>query len=232
MKMRKFLLLFVVMASLPGCYLFKKQTTYYGISTDAKNIVFVMDISGSMEGKNEGGLAGRATAAAANAGANVVERTVGGRLGNLAGSQIRKQTTKLGSAKRELIPTIKGLTESTQFSVLIFEDKVKSWRTAPVTASTTNKNLAAVYIDAVQSGGGTSAKAALEQAFRIGGIDAIFFVTDGQPTDASAQEILNLAASKNRSKKVVINCIGIGDDQDEQFLRQLAAANNGQYFKK
>jgi uncharacterized protein YegL len=229
--MRKLLFLLVVF-SFSGCYMFQKQKTFYGMSTDAKNIVFVIDLSGSMEGKSEGGVQGRATAAAANAGANVIERTVGGTVGRVAGSQLRSQTTKLGAAKRELIPTLKGLPETSKFTLLTFDDQVKTMPGGPMTASSTNKNVASLFVDRLSSGGSTSAKAALEAAFRIANIDAIFFLSDGQPTDASADEILRLVTTRNRTKRVVVNTVGLGEDQDENFMRTLASQNGGQYFKK
>ena len=39
-----------------GCYLFQKSDSFYGLQTAGQRIVFVVDTSGSMEGKNEGSL--------------------------------------------------------------------------------------------------------------------------------------------------------------------------------
>ena len=49
---------------LGGCYLFQSSETFYGLKTAGQRIVFVVDISGSMEGKNEGTIQDRVTGAA------------------------------------------------------------------------------------------------------------------------------------------------------------------------
>ena len=93
-----------------GCYTLKKQTEYYGVPTNQyKNIVFVLDISGSMEGVNEPSVAGHNVSAVASRGSRVVSNTLGnGMVARFAGQQLRRESTKLGAARRELIPAIKG----------------------------------------------------------------------------------------------------------------------------
>ena len=48
-------------ASSSGCYLFQSSEPFYGLKTSGQKVVFVVDISGSMEGKNEGSLQDRVT---------------------------------------------------------------------------------------------------------------------------------------------------------------------------
>jgi molecular chaperone DnaK len=55
--------------------------------------------------------------------------------------------------------------------------------------------------------------------------------TDGEPTDASKESILNYAALlKNRGIRIIV--IGIGDDIDVNFLRRLATSANDYHFAK
>ncbi|MEE4359678.1 MAG: hypothetical protein V2I97_24615 [Desulfococcaceae bacterium] len=49
-----------------------------------------------MEGKDEGSLENQVT-----------QKAVGGKLGSMLSGQFRQESTKLGSAKRELIPAIR-----------------------------------------------------------------------------------------------------------------------------
>jgi len=58
----------------------------------------------------------------------------------------------------------------------------------------------------------------------------IILVTDGKPTDAHPNEIVQEA----EMREVKISCLGIGEgyyDFDEQFLKQLAAVTGGEYGK-
>jgi hypothetical protein len=63
-------------------------------------------------------------------------------------------------------------------------------------------------------------------------VNVIFFVSDGQPTDAGANEILARVRELNGTRKIVVSTVGLGGDQDEKFLAALAAENGGKYVKK
>ncbi len=215
-----------------GCYTFKKQEDYYGISTRDKNVVFVLDISGSMENINEPSIEGHIINTAVNQSASAVNKALGGgALGSLAAKQLQQESTKLGAAKRELIPTLKGLDAHATFSIITFESAVKSWRSTPVEAVDGNKTNAVLFVNGLKAGGATSAKAALKTALAIAGADVIFFLTDGQPTDSRPEDILKMVSAANPDRKVTIHTIGVGQDQDETFLRELAAQNKGQYYR-
>ena len=204
-----------------GCYLLKKQTEYYGVATGQyKNIVFILDTSGSMEGINEPSVAGHIIVSSiTNRGQRVMTHALGnGMVARLAGAQLRKESTKLGAARRELIPAIKGLAVSSQFSLLTFETTVHKWKGLPIIASDENKNKAVIHLNTfVKAHGATAAKAALLEAFKIADIDAIFFLSDGQPTDAVADDILKEIVTLNVQKKIHIHTIGLGADKDALF---------------
>ena len=215
-----------------GCYLFQSSESYYGIQTAGKGVVFLLDVSGSMEGKNEGSLTDQATGAAVEAGGDAVGGAIGGGLGGIVSSQTKAEATKLGGAKRELIPAIKGLSDSSSFTVLTFGDGVGGWKTSLVSASDVNKTAAIAWLKNLSSSGSTPAMQGLEEAFSVPGKEVVFFVSDGQPTDASSNDILTRVASLNQSKNIIIHTIGLGGDQDENFLRSLAEQNGGTYVRK
>ncbi len=236
---------FVILLS--GCHLTKKSIDYYGVeTTSTKKIVYVIDISGSMENKAETDLQGNLVAAVTDRTADVVGNFVGGPIGNILKQQTKDQLTKLGKIKKELIPSIRGLSEDSYFTIIIFEDKVKIWRKTPVKANSTNKNLAAAYITNLESGGATNISDALEKAFDLAGagahdesaalgVETIFLLSDGSPTAGKTKktdQIINQTDQWNSAKRIKIHTIGLGDDCDKEFMAELADKNNGEFIDR
>lgn len=217
---------------LGGCYAIQRSADYYGVHTAGQDVVFLLDISGSMEGKQEGTLRDQAEGAAADAAGDVVERTVGGAVGRTLGGQVRGEATKLGAAKRELIPAIRGLEETSQFALVTFGDGVDTWHQDLVGAASTTRNTTIVRVNGLSADGGTPMLAALERAFQYQGVTTIFLMTDGQPTDSSADEIRERVRQLNGNDQIVLHTVGLGPDQDGAFLGALAQENGGQYVKK
>ena len=79
----------------PSCYLLKKSSDYYGVDLNEKRYVFLIDISGSMEGKIEKDAKGKVIGMATNNVANAIGNQIGGELGGLVSEQIKKSLTKL-----------------------------------------------------------------------------------------------------------------------------------------
>src|SRR5919206_3974767 len=116
----KVALALLLVGSTSGCYLFQSSETFYGLKTAGQKVVFVVDISGSMEGKNEGTIQDRVTGMAVQASGNAIGNAIGGTVGAFVGQQTTSEVTKLGGAKRELIPAIQGLPDTTSFSIITF----------------------------------------------------------------------------------------------------------------
>ena len=85
----------------------------------------------------------------------------------------------------------------------------------------------------------TAAGAALDFAFEMAGpgafdknyksgVDTIFFLSDGAPTDRSAEEILEQLRHRNRLRKIKIHVVAILN-HSVRFLRLLAEQNGGVY---
>jgi hypothetical protein len=225
-------LLFATLAAAPGCYLFQKSETFYGLQTAGQRIVFVVDISGSMEGKNEGSLQDQATGMAVQAGGNAMGNFIGGSVGSFVGAQTASEATKLGGAKRELIPAIQGLPAGSSFAVVTFGRDVKPWILGMAEVNAKNQNIATALIKQLEANGDTPARHALEEAFNFRDATMVLFVSDGRPTDGSARDILARVRALNNGRRVIVSAIGLGGDQDEAFLGALAQENGGQYVKK
>lgn len=62
--------------------------------------------------------------------------------------------------------------------------------------------------------------------------DTIFFLTDGKPTAGKLtdpEKILEVVRAWNQRAKLTIHCVGIGKDHDADFLRALAKIGDGEY---
>lgn len=224
--------LVLIVALFGGCYAVQKSTDYYGVHTTRQNVVFLLDVSGSMEGKQEGTLQDRAEGEAAERAGRAVEQTIGGAVGRAIGGQVRGEATKLGAAKRELIPAIRGLADSSLFALVTFGDGIDPWFDDLVLATATAKNTTAVRVNSLSANGQTPMLAALERGFQYRGATTIFLMTDGQPTDSSADQIRERVRQLNAGGQIVLHTVGLGSDQDEAFLSALAQENGGQYVKR
>jgi hypothetical protein len=232
MSRRLLLPLLLLLVAVGGCYTVQRSSSYYGLATGADALVFVVDISGSMEGRQEGTLTDQVRGEAAERAGAAVARGIGGAVGRVAGRQVRRESTKLGGAKRELIPALRGLPATAQFGLLTFGQRVNAWRPDLVPASAGNTNAAALHVNGLSADGSTPMRAALERAFAMRGVRTIILVTDGQPSDGSASSIREMVRSMNRGRGVTLHTVGLGGDQDATFLAALAADNGGRYVRR
>ncbi len=210
-------------------------TSYHGIDTPSRSILFVIDISGSME--NE-----------------VIEkeRFEEGDYPSYA---------RMDIVKTELARTVEGLESYVKFNILSFATELKSWKKTLVTANVLNKSSAADWANRLEplgghskeglaaagltgsadlSSGKTNTYGALAWALGIPeegarrddyevDVDTIFFLSDGRPTHGryvDANDILNAVEEANSLRRVVIHCIAIGDFQ-KSFMERLAEQNGG-----
>jgi HEAT repeat protein len=216
-------------------YKASKQTTYHGIETPSRRIVFVIDVSGSME--------------------NLVvekERFQDGGYPSML---------RIDIVKTELARTIESLEDYVEFNVFAFATAVKPWKSGLVKANVLNKSSAMDWVkrlaaiggaskeDLAQAGltgaanldaGKTNTHGALMAALGVparGGtaadyaveVDTIFFLSDGRPTVGEyvdPTDVLRQVREANALRKVVIHAIAIGEFQKE-FMKQLAEENGG-----
>ncbi len=240
------LLIALAFTTLNSCHYFGKSSEYYGMDVSTKRNVFVIDISGSMEGKVEVDMKGQVVAEATERAADKVGGTIGGKLGSMVSSRSKKELTKLAEVKRELMPVVRGLPEDSYFNIILFENQVKNWKKDLIPATKTNRNLGIVKIENLESGGGTNLYGGLEEAFKMAGagvvdstrllkVESIFFLTDGEPsagTVTNKDAILKKIKELNTLGRVKINVVGLGKDKDAEFLKKLAHQNGGTYIDK
>jgi HEAT repeat protein len=211
-------------------------TQYHGIETPSKRILFIIDVSGSMDEL-------------------VIDRAAFEGRGY-------KNYTKMEIAKGELSRTLEGLGPNVRFNILAFAAEVMPWKKGLVQANVVNRSNALKWVEKLQPIGGTSAQAlssalgggalekgrtntygALTAGFDLAGrgtqdryyeseIDTIFFLSDGRPTAGEyveTDDIVERICEVNRLKKLVLHTIAIGQFQKD-FMRDLAERNGGVFI--
>jgi HEAT repeat protein len=208
---------------------------YHGVATQSRSILFVMDVSGSMEQE-------------------VIEKE---RYRDGGYPSFRR----VDVVKTELARTVERLEPNCRFNVLSFATKVSTWKKDLVVANVLNKSSAATWIERLDALGGTSKEdlaavglfgsselesgktntyGALMAALGVAGrgtkdqhyataIDTIFFLSDGRPSTGDfvdTSDILREVRAANELRKVVIHTIAIGEFEKD-FMRQLAEQNGG-----
>jgi hypothetical protein len=138
------------------------------------------------------------------------------------------------AAKNELLSSLSNLRRSQQFQI-VFYNLDQRWMKAPgktdfqyFPASESNRRLAAQFVAEVQPDGGTQHLPALAMALRLHP-DVLFFLTDaGEPAmkPEEMEQIQTLNGGRTR-----IHCVqfGMNDNAAADFLRRLAAQNNGDF---
>ena len=211
------------------------STSYHGIESPSRRVLFIIDVSGSME-------------------AQVIER-------ERFEDGDYPSMSRIDIVKTELQRTIEGLEPYVELNILAFATKVNSWKKKLVKCNVLNKRSAMDWVGRLEAIGGTSkeglARAGLTGAANLGegktntygvlmkaldiekrgsqdddyevSVDTIFFLSDGRPTVGDLvdpDDILREVKGANELRKVVIHTIALGEFQKE-FMKTLARQNNG-----
>jgi len=220
------------------------SAAFAGISTPSREVVFVIDISGSMED-------------------SVLERDKFREAGH-------SRFTKMDILKKELTAAIGGLGDNVFFNVHAFASNVDSWRKDLVPANALNKRSATEFVKKLKPIGGSAAQerasaglsgsanvaagrtntyAALMAGLGVhdekvalavtrddsieidGNGDTMFFFSDGLPTVGAlvdTDEILDAVRAFNEFRRIAIHAVAIGDFK-KTWMRRLAEQNSGQF---
>lgn len=218
--------------------------TFGGIPTKSRWIVFVIDISFSME-------------------THVIETD---RFRESGRDYVSFE--RLEIVKDELMRTIETLDEKVVFNILAFATDMMWWKKTMVRANVLNRNSAVDFTKKLKPVGGGAAQFKTQAGLKAGNImeksktntygalmaalgvdegeeeeamagrktfknkvDTIFFLTDGEPTAGKVvdmEEIRSAVRRVNKVRQVVIHTIAIGDFR-KNFLKALAEDNGGVY---
>ncbi|HRV82270.1 MAG TPA: HEAT repeat domain-containing protein, partial [Planctomycetota bacterium] len=217
----------------------KGSTAYHGIETPSRSILFIIDVSGSMEDE-----------------VTEKDRFKDGNYPSYS---------RMDITKTELARTIATLEPYVKFNILSFATKVRPWKKDLVPANVLNKSSAKSWIDALEPIGGNSKEELAEVGFGATAaldegktntwevlatalsipvdpsksktktdehevdVDTIFFLSDGRPTTGyyvKTDAILQKLLEANELRKVVIHTIAIGEFQ-KTFMKRLAEETGG-----
>lgn len=218
-----------------------KPNTFAGIPTASTRVLFIIDVSGSMDDL-------------------VVERE------KFQGYENFKKFTVV---KTELLRTIESLTPDTWFDIVAFGTDLHPWKKRLVQANVVNREAAKSWVQRLAplggadqgdlasaglstnlSAGRTNTLKALLYAFGVdpdnppkaaftgserasikNKLDTVYFLSDGRPSVGKlvdTNEILKEVRRYNEVFRIVIHAIAIGEFQKE-FLKDLAEHNGGVY---
>jgi hypothetical protein len=194
----------------------------------AKSIVYVLDLSGSMRGGSGSIAENVGTDVAAKASGSLVGGFFGKRTGRAVEDNVQKLRQKVEKVKLHLIASLNGLPPGSQFNVLLFSNGVQKLAPGMIEATPASVGLVSAFVSQLEASGSTSLGAALSAGLNAGA-QQVMVLTDGLPTDASPHQIMNMVASINAARTMTIWTVGVGHDQDLSFLRDLALANGGAF---
>lgn len=215
---------------------------YYGVKVVSTRIVFILDISGSMEWgaeeaeqKEEQKLKPKFTG---TDGKPADDKLVDEIKKKKEEVDKRKVTKRIEAAKKELINAIYNLDSSVYFTMIFFHSGVVVWKETLIPATAANKLEAIKDIDKQAANGATATFDVLEKAYQLsspggkndkvtmekggyvvaasGGADTIFFVSDGVPTAGKITDrptIINEIKKINETRKIKINVVGVGSSK-------------------
>ncbi|MBL8723122.1 MAG: VWA domain-containing protein [Planctomycetes bacterium] len=201
---------------------------FCGIPVQGTRVLFVLDLSGSM---------------------NFAMKGADG--ANKAGS------TRLDFAKRELLRAMDALAGNAQFNIITFNGNPKpvTWQKDMVPATDKNRERFRKYVNDLRADGGTNLWCALEEALKMKSVvygdryetnmDELFVLSDGAPSVGDVvdpQEILRLVRECNRFSKLRIHTVFISSAEPrerqpapwmsitpERMMELMASQNGGKF---
>ena len=197
----------------------KTAAGFFGIPVQGSNVVFIIDISGSMR-------AGFFPA------------------GDYKPDAADDGLTRLEMAKRELVRAVDALPRDSRFNVVSFATDVRRWKHDLVRAGPNNRRSLVEKVRRMQPAGATNIFGALKSALEIKTltfgarygvqVDEVFLLSDGEPTAGEVVDtktILQLIHETNRYSMVKINTLYMGGGGDSRFMQDLAEQNGGRYVR-
>lgn len=209
---------------------------YYVVPIEDGGVAFLLDVSGSMENRGEQIKAAAESLLRGLAGAiqgTSAERSVIGRavIQQAARTNTTPPTPKMDAARRDLLGALESLRPGTNFTIITFGEHAAEWPAGVRAAGPATISLAREYVATLNAAGGTPMAEALQLGFQSPNVRTLFVVTDGRPNSGGILQFVQRLQEARDGRRVVINTVGIGKDQDGGLLCQLALDNEGIYVR-
>ena len=204
----------------------KATASFYGIVTNSRRVVFIIDISRSME-------------------------TPAGRIPSITGGapnpyDAPRGKSRLAVAKWQLHRAIHELPKEARFNLIVYSESYRVWRPDMSTAKPGEKKKAHAFIDGLNHNGTTNICDSLDRALAMAGVppplpgkdagqlevDTIFLLSDGDPNRGRITDFMELlkdVAARTSAARIVIHTVGIGETAGSTFLEELAVLTGGRY---
>jgi Mg-chelatase subunit ChlD len=206
------------------------RTGLFGLTVTGQRMVFVLDVSGSMDTVDR--VRRRAPQRARTS------------VGASKGRQPEASVSRLERAKKQLVQVIQRLGVGVRFNIVTFSSpqEVVPWREGLIAVSAEAKAEARQYVMGLRAGGVTATDVALETAFARRDADSIYLISDGVPTHLGGTkpgdtEALMVAISRrvrelNLLRDVRVFTLGFPQvARGYEFLAELARENGGRFIK-
>ncbi len=201
----------------------------FGREIECTRVVFVLDVSGSMEtidpdqAPDEEDLASRARGGGASK----------GREGE------KKGLTRLERAQRQLKRVLENLPATYKINIVAYSSRVKIWsanegdrppQLKPLTDA--NRQAAIDFVDGFRADGTTATDMALLRAFDVEGARCIYLLSDGFATHDGqnkipTEEILQIVRGF-KDRHVTVHTLGF-KEADVEMMRAVAETTGGEY---
>lgn len=168
------------------------------------------------------------------------------RSGSMAATDVASggTETRFDLAREEVLRAAASLPPDAGFSVVVFSDTAKRWRSGfALPEESVIKNLRS-YLNRAPVVGGTDIYSALDQAMSIrtprfgrrydSPVDEIFLLSDGLPSSGAVQDphqIRAILRETNKHRRVRINTVFIGAGGGAEFMLDLAKDHDGQFVQ-
>lgn len=142
--------------------------------------------------------------------------------------------TRISEAKRELLAAINALPSDAEFTIIMFNETIRPWRTELIVATDENKAKAHQFVAGLVPAQATNTYEALREAIYLdSSLEAVFLLSDGKPNRGTIRVpamIVQDITERNRFRHLAINTIGISvGGTTLSFMQQLAERNAGEF---
>ena len=179
------------------------RTAFFGIKIESRRLIFIIDVSGSMNELTRGTYVGE------------------------------DGPPRMDVAKRELARVLDELEPGTLFNILAFSDGVGTWIDGDIAQSdSVSRDEAKEFVERLGAGGGTNLYGALDLAFEDPDVDTIYVLSDGEPSLGTVTDqatIREHVALWNENRGIVIHSIAVGGNFS--ILEWLAEDSGGTHVK-
>jgi len=180
----------------------QKRPEFFGIRILSHRVLFIIDVSGSMEEETRGKYIGQSG------------------------------LWRLDVAKKELTRALEAMDLGSLYNIVTFSSDADPWQDGVSELTEESLAEAVTFVKRLRAGGGTNIYRAIEYGFEDTRVDTIFLLSDGEPTMGPVTDpyaIREAVARWNKHRGITIHCIAVGGDLET--LKWLAEDSGGTYVK-